>query len=98
MKLATPAAFARDPEEVHAFYNLRRASLIRAKPNAAHEALALLEAGLKAMGGQLFLCTQNVDDLHERAGSRHVVHMHGELLKARCTNCAMVDVWRGDLA
>ena len=57
----------------------------QAEPNGAHRALARLEAGLAERGGRLFLCTQNIDDLHERAGSRQVVHMHGELLKARCT-------------
>lgn len=97
MKLATPQAFARTPEEVHAFYNARRAALLQAKPNAAHQALVRLEAGLVDKGGQLFLCTQNIDDLHDRAGSRHVVHMHGELLKARCTACKTVNVWRDDL-
>lgn len=97
MKLATPAAFARTLREVHAFYNARRAALLQAKPNAAHQALARLEAGLADRGGQLFLCTQNIDNLHERAGSRQVVHMHGELLKACCTACRTVRVWRNDL-
>ena len=76
MKLATPEAFARDPHQVHAFYNARRRGLLQAQPNAAHLALARLEAGL-AERGNLFLCTQNIDDLHERAGSQQVVHMHG---------------------
>ncbi len=97
MALATPEAFARDPVLVHDFYNARRRNLIDAKPNAAHAALARLEAGLAERGGRLFLCTQNIDDLHERAGSRHVTHMHGELLKARCTACAAVVSWREDL-
>lgn len=97
MKLATPAAFARTPREVHAFYNARRAALLQAKPNPAHQALARLEAGLADRGGQLFLCTQNIDDLHERAGAQNVLHMHGELLKARCTACKTVNVWRDDL-
>ena len=97
MKLATPEAFARDPLEVHAFYNARRRNLITAKPNAAHVALARLEIALAERGGELTLVTQNIDDLHERAGSRHVVHMHGELLKARCTNCEKVSLWRDDL-
>src|ERR671930_2505588 len=74
MKLATPEAFARTPDEVHAFYNMRRRNLLQAQPNAAHQALATLEAALARRGGSLFLCTQNIDDLHERAGSRHVVH------------------------
>jgi NAD-dependent deacetylase len=97
MKLATPEAFAHDPNQVHAFYNMRRKSLVRAEPNLAHHALARLEGGLLEHGDNLFLCTQNIDDLHERAGSRHVVHMHGELLKARCTGCAQVRPWRDDL-
>jgi NAD-dependent protein deacetylase/lipoamidase len=94
MRLATPEAFARDPERVHAFYNLRRDGLLAAEPNPAHVALARLEAELASRGGGVFLCTQNIDDLHERAGSRHVHHMHGELLKARCTRCAAVHPWR----
>ena len=72
MRLATPEAFARDPDQVHAFYNLRRQNLLRAEPNEAHRALARLEAKLAERGGSLFLCTQNIDDLHERAGSRQV--------------------------
>jgi NAD-dependent deacetylase len=98
MKLATPEAFARNPGEVHAFYDMRRRNLISAEPNAAHHALARLEAGLAEGGGELFLCTQNIDDLHERAGSRRVVHMHGELLKARCAACETITVWRSDLS
>ena len=70
MKLATPEAFARDPAAVHAFYDMRRRNLLAAKPNAAHVALAGLGAGLAARGGGVFLCTQNIDDLHEQAGSR----------------------------
>ena len=84
MKLATAEAFVRDPQEVHAFYNARRRNLITAKPNAAHFALARLETALAERGGNLTLVTQNIDDLHERAGSECVIHMHGELLKARC--------------
>jgi NAD-dependent deacetylase len=98
MTLATPEAFARDPERVHAFYNARRANLLGARPNAAHAALARLEAGLAARGGSLFLCTQNIDDLHEQAGSGCVHHMHGELLKARCVGCEAVTAWREDLS
>jgi NAD-dependent deacetylase len=98
MKLATPEAFARDPVQVHEFYNMRRRNLLNAEPNAAHFALAKLEEGLAARGGSLFLCTQNIDDLHERAGSRQVTHMHGELLKARCIACRTVVSWREDLS
>ncbi len=97
MKLATHEAFARDPEAVLAFYDLRRRNLLGAKPNAAHFALARLEAALAERGGQLTIVTQNIDDLHERAGSARVIHMHGELLKARCTACEAVCPWLDDL-
>ena len=81
--VATPEAFQRDPHGVQSFYNRRRAQLRdpAIQPNAAHRALAELE---QALPGQVLVVTQNVDDLHERAGSRNVIHMHGELLKARC--------------
>lgn len=94
--VATPEAFARDPERVLAFYNMRRRKLTAGGilPNAAHRALARLEAGWP---GEFLLVTQNVDDLHERAGSRKLVHMHGESLKARCLACAGVAPWREDL-
>ncbi|MFC4171479.1 NAD-dependent deacylase [Microvirga sp. GCM10011540] len=97
MKLATPEAFERDPEKDLAFYNMRRQNLLAASPNAAHRALARLEAGLKERGGSLFLCTQNIDDLHERAGSQEVTHMHGELLKVRCIACEAVTSWQDDV-
>jgi NAD-dependent deacetylase len=97
MRLATPEAFARNPSEVLAFYDLRRRNLMNAKPNAAHFALARLEAALAERSGSLTLVTQNIDDLHERAGSERVVHMHGELLKARCGACEAVRLWRDDL-
>jgi NAD-dependent deacetylase len=98
MKLATLEAFAHNPAEVHAFYNVRRQNLLSAEPNAAHWALARLEIGLAERGDSLFLCTQNIDDLHERAGSQRVVHMHGELLKARCTACGDTMPWHEDLS
>jgi NAD-dependent deacetylase len=98
MRLATPEAFAADPATVHAFYNLRRRDLLAAASNPAHAALARLERGLAARGGRLWLCTQNIDDLHERAGAGHVHHMHGELLRARCTACGEERPWRDDLA
>jgi NAD-dependent deacetylase len=97
MKLATPKAFAQDPKAVQAFYNAWRQNLVAAQPNAAHAALACLERGLEAQGGELVLVTQNIDDLHERAGSKRVLHMHGELLKARCLRCMQVADWRDDL-
>ena len=98
MKLATPEAFARDPETVLAFYDLRRRNLLNAEPNAAHRALARLGQAMTERGGRLTLVTQNIDDLHERAGSARVIHMHGELLKARCDGCVAVRPWLGDLS
>jgi len=91
--VATSEAFARDPERVHAFYNHRREGLLvpAVLPNAAHVALARLEA---EWPGEVLLVTQNIDDLHERAGSRNLIHMHGELLKARCLACGEVSPWR----
>ncbi len=87
--VASPEAFASNPGIVHSFYNARRAHLLEAEvqPNAAHRALVQLE---EVLGDRFMLITQNVDDLHERAGSRRVIHMHGELLKARCTHCGAV--------
>ena len=82
--VATPEGFERDPRLVWRFYSDRRRQLPQVRPNAAHFALAELE---KVLGEGLFLCTQNVDPLHERAGSRRVHHMHGELLKTRCSLC-----------
>jgi NAD-dependent protein deacetylase/lipoamidase len=79
--VCTPDAWRRDPAGVWAFYSARRASGQEANPNPAHLALAELE---KALGDRFFLCTQNVDDLHERAGSMRLLHMHGELAKSRC--------------
>lgn len=79
--VCTPEAWERDPARVWEFYSARRAAGAKAEPNPAHLALAELEARL---GSRFFLCTQNVDDLHERAGSKRLVHMHGELTKARC--------------
>lgn len=93
--VATPEAFARDPARVHEFYNARRERLLAGvAPNAAHRALARLEA---EWPGEMLLVTQNIDDLHERAGSRNLVHMHGEILKGRCTACAAVSDWRGPM-
>jgi NAD-dependent deacetylase len=84
MKLATPEAFAADPKTVHDFYNARRRQLLEAEPNAAHYALAELEEKVVAAGGSFTLISQNIDNLHERAGSKHVLSMHGQLLKVRC--------------
>ncbi|QBF31018.1 NAD-dependent deacylase [Thalassococcus sp. S3] len=82
--VATPEAFARDPGLVQAFYNMRRREAAKARPNAAHEALARL---MQAYQGDVVLVTQNVDDLHERAGSQGVIHMHGHLRGALCAAC-----------
>ena len=82
--VATPQGFARDPALVHRFYNARRENCLAASPNAAHHALARLEA---EWPGDVRIVTQNIDDLHERGGSRSVIHMHGELLQALCAAC-----------
>ena len=92
--IATPEAFARDPELVHAFYDARRAKLGTVEPNAAHEALARLDA---EWPGELLLVTQNVDDLHERAGSKRLIHMHGELVKGWCLRCNERFGWTGPM-
>jgi NAD-dependent deacetylase len=84
-EVATPEAWEANPELVWQFYSMRRRDAQRSEPNPAHHALAALESQI---GERLFLCTQNVDDLHERAGSRNLVHMHGELFTSRCeANC-----------
>jgi len=95
--VATPQAFARDPERVLAFYNMRRAlnRTRNIKPNAAHLALAELET---AWPGDVLIVTQNVDSLHEQAGSRNLLHMHGLHSKARCNACAHVVDWAGDIS
>lgn len=79
--VCTPEALARNPALVWEFYSMRRAAAQQAQPNPAHRALAELESRL---GERFLLCTQNVDDLHERAGSQRLIHMHGELAKSRC--------------
>jgi NAD-dependent deacetylase len=83
-EVACPEAWERDPELVWNFYSMRRKGALAVKPNAAHLALAELEHRL---GERFFLCTQNVDHLHERAGSKRLVHMHGELFQSRCESC-----------
>jgi NAD-dependent deacetylase len=84
-EVASPHAWRRDPLLVWEFYSMRRRVAAAAKPNPAHFALAKLE---QQLGERLFLCTQNVDDLHEQAGSKSAVHMHGELFKSRCDTCS----------
>ena len=93
--VCTPEAFKNNPSLVQQFYNARRKQLInQTQPNAAHVALANFARRFK---GQLTLITQNVDDLHERAGSPNVIHMHGELLKARCNRTFNVLPWHDDI-
>lgn len=94
--VCTPEGFARDPALVDTFYNLRRAELRDVAPNPAHAALAELEAAFGCEDDRFLLVTQNIDDLHERAGSRNLVHMHGELLRLRCTECGATPAWRED--
>ena len=88
--VATPEAFFANPELVHKFYNARRAQLKEVEPNAAHLALAELEKNWK---GDFLLITQNVDDLHDRAGSEKLLHMHGELRKIKCAKCGHGQTW-----
>ncbi|MEO6091990.1 MAG: NAD-dependent deacylase [Novosphingobium sp.] len=92
--VATPEAFARDPELVLRFYDMRRAAIQTKQPNAAHHALARLDA---EWPGDLLIVTQNVDNLHERAGAHRVLHMHGEHLNAWCRACDSRTRWTGPL-
>ncbi|HYF72747.1 MAG TPA: NAD-dependent deacylase [Nocardioides sp.] len=92
--VATPEAFARQPGLVHRFYDQRRAALSSVEPNPAHHALARLES---ALGEDLLVVTQNIDDLHERGGLRRVLHMHGRLRSALCRACARRFEWTGTL-
>ena len=94
-EVATPEAFMADPAVVHAFYDARRAALESVAPNPAHEALARLE---QVLGDDLLVVTQNIDDLHERAGSTRVLHMHGELRSALCAGCESRSPWSGPMA
>ena len=93
--VATPEAYARDPALVHQFYDARRAQLAAVEPNAAHVALARLDA---EWPGELLIVTQNVDDLHERAGTKRLVHMHGELTRGWCLACDERFAWAGDIS
>ena len=92
--VATPEGFARDPDLVLRFYDARREAIQTKLPNPAHLALARLEA---EWDGKLLLVTQNVDDLHERGGSRQVLHMHGQHLNAWCTSCDVRSRWTSPL-
>ena len=92
--VATPEGFARDPDLVLRFYDMRRAAIQTKVPNPAHEALAKLD---RDWPGELLIVTQNVDDLHERAGASRVLHMHGEHLNAWCTSCDIRSKWTAPL-
>lgn len=92
--VATPEAFRRNPDLVQRFYNERRRQLRQVEPNAAHRALAALQ---QVWPGGVLLVTQNVDDLHDRAGSQNLIHMHGELRKVRCLGCGLVAQWDEDV-
>jgi NAD-dependent deacetylase len=92
--VCTPEALAHDPVLVHRFYDERRAKLATVEPNAAHHALARLDA---TWPGEFLLVTQNVDDLHERAGSKRLIHMHGELNSALCAECDARKPWTDSL-
>ena len=92
--VCTPEALARDAALVHRFYDERRAKLAEVKPNAAHEALAALDA---EWPGELLIVTQNVDDLHERAGAKRLIHMHGALQSALCAACGRAERWTAAL-
>lgn len=98
-EVATPEAFARDPDLVDRFYNERRQQLLdpQIKPNRAHEALAEFEKFCAETGRDFLLVTQNVDNLHERAGSKNLLHMHGELLKIRHLKTGEIKEHQGDL-
>jgi NAD-dependent deacetylase len=97
MKVATPEGFAADPARVHAFYNARRAQLPSIDPNPAHFALAELEQEVAMAGGAFTLVTQNVDNLHARAGSKNMLPIHGSLTKVTCQDCEEVFHWEEDL-
>jgi NAD-dependent deacetylase len=93
--VATPDGFRRNPDLVHDFYNRRRADHAKVAPNAAHKALARLE---REHRGSVWVITQNVDALHEAAGTESLIHMHGELLKAWCFACDRRHAWPGPLS
>ncbi|MEM7742532.1 MAG: NAD-dependent deacylase [Pseudomonadota bacterium] len=94
-EVATPEGYQADPDKVLAFYNARRAGCVEATHNAAHEALARLQ---REWPGQVMLVTQNIDDLHERGGSKDVLHMHGQILRALCAACGYRWRWQGDMS
>jgi NAD-dependent deacetylase len=96
--VASIEGYRRDPQRVLEFYNLRRNVHGDVQPNAGHEALAKLEQHWASRGAALTICTQNIDNLHEKGGSRRVIHMHGELAKVRCHDCGDVTPRDGDLS
>lgn len=94
-EVATPQGFAANPVRVHEFYNWRRRNVLTVEPNAAHAALARLE---REFSGEFLLVTQNVDSLHERAGSTRLIHMHGQHDRALCAACGQRSAWQGDMS
>ncbi|MBO9581060.1 MAG: NAD-dependent deacylase [Sphingobium sp.] len=92
--VCTPQALMQNPQLVHGFYDARRAALATVESNPAHHALARLDA---AWTGDLLIVTQNVDDLHERAGAQRMLHMHGQLNSTLCAHCGDQSPWRGDM-
>jgi NAD-dependent deacetylase len=97
-EVASIQGYERDPMKVLNFYNMRRNTHSGIAPNAAHVALAQLEQEWASREGSVTLCTQNVDNLHERGGSKRVIHMHGEIAKARCHDCGTTTPYDGDLS
>jgi NAD-dependent deacetylase len=96
--VASIEGYRRNRQRVLDFYNLRRSAHGEVKPNAAHAALARLQSAWSERGAEVTICTQNIDNLHELAGSKRVIHMHGELAKARCHDCGDVSLADGDLS
>lgn len=97
-EVASIQGYERDPVKVLEFYNMRRNSHGDVRPNAAHIALGQLQALWAERGGAVTICTQNVDNLHERGGAQSVLHMHGEIAKARCHDCGALTNYDGDLS
>jgi NAD-dependent deacetylase len=97
-EVASIQGYERNPAYVLEFYNMRRGIHAGIEPNASHIALAQLESGWEERGGRVTICTQNIDPLHERAGSKRVIHMHGEIAKARCHDCGDIVAYDGELS
>ena len=94
--VATPEGFERNPQMVHDFYNTMRRSVKEKQPNPAHLALTKLQTELEKQGGTVTIVTQNIDDLHEKAQSHNVIHMHGELNSILCQHCGKSYEWHED--